>query len=294
MAPPPIVVTSSITNALCGVEGSYGINLTVSGGKPSYSFLWSNGATTQNVTGLNSGTYSVAITDAGGCVVNREITVNTVTAGWSCLIDQPTTPIVCSTAGNTIATSVTDGTTYQWTVTSTDNSWSITSGANSATAVYTAGASGSTATFTLTITKNGCSQSCTYVANSCTVKDNTGGGDPSSSEPCVQTTIAQVVVAEPIVESARVAEEEIQFNLDVYPNPFTDKLNFEWTATANDNVRIEIFDQLGNRITVLFEGTVTKGQHYTFDWTAYGLTEHIYYYRFTSSTVSENGKLVRM
>lgn len=292
LAPPPIVVTSNVTNSLCGVEGSYGIDLTVSGGKPSYSFLWSNGATTQNVSGLNSGTYSVAITDAGGCVVNKQVTVNSVVAGWSCLIDQPTAPLVCGSVGNLLTTSVTDATSYQWTVTSTDNSWVITSGANSATAVYTAGASGSTATFTLTITKNGCSQSCTYIANSCTVKDNTGGGDPSSSEPCVTTTITQAPVVETISETARVATEEV-FKLDVYPNPFNDKLNFEWTAVANDNVRIEIFDQLGNLITVLYEGTVTEGQHYAFDWTAHGLTERVYYYRFTSSTASEYGKLVR-
>jgi hypothetical protein len=298
LAPPPIVVTSAISNAQCGVEGSYSINLTVSGGKPGYSFLWSNGATTQNVTGLNSGSYSVAITDAGGCVTNKTITVDAVAAGWSCLINQPTAAIVCGSAGNLLATSVADAATYQWTVTSTDNSWSITSGANSSTAVYTAGASGSTATFTLTITKNGCSQSCTYIANSCTVKDNTGGGDPSSSEPCVNTTLAaaQPAIQAPVdasVESARVAEEEIAFKLDVYPNPFTDKLNFEWTATANDYVRIEILDMLGNRITTLYEGTVTKGQHYNFDWTASGLSERIYFYKFTSSANSVNGKLLR-
>jgi hypothetical protein len=302
LAPPPIVITSAISNPLCGVEGSYAIDLTVSGGKAPYSFLWSNGATTQNVTGLNSGSYSVAITDAGGCVKNKEFTVDPTTAGWSCLIDQPTVAIVCGSAGNLLSTSVTDGTSYQWTVSSTDNSWSITSGANSATAVYTAGAAGSTATFTLTITKNGCSQSCTYTANSCTVKDNTGGGDPSSSEPCVTTSqpvslLAALVPAEESVqkteESARMSEEEITFNLDVYPNPFNDKLNFEWTATANDFVRIEILDKFGNRMTILYEGSVSKGQHYTFDWTASGLSERVYYYRFTSSSNSEYGKLLR-
>ncbi|HMG89630.1 MAG TPA: hypothetical protein VK589_06210 [Chryseolinea sp.] len=302
LAPPPIIVTSAISNPLCGAEGSYAIDLTVSGGKPSYSFLWSNGATTQNLTGLNSGSYSVAITDAGGCVTNKQFTVDAISAGWSCLINQPTAPIVCSSAGNLLATSVTDGTSYQWTVTSTDNSWSITSGANSPVAVYTAGAAGSTATFTLTITKNGCSQSCTYIANSCTVKDNTGGGDPSSSEPCVTTSlpVIQVAMAQPAdepaqntVESAQVGEEEISFKLDVYPNPFADKLNFEWTATANDYVRIEILDKFGNRMTTMYEGSVSKGQHYTFDWTASGLRERIYYYRFTSSTNSAYGKLVR-
>ena len=88
-------------------------------------------------------------------------------------------------------------------------------------------------------------------------------------------------------------KKRLQFNLDVYPNPFTDKLNFEWTATANDFVRIEILDKFGNRMTTLYEGSVSKGQHYTFDWTASGLREHVYYYRFTSSTNSEYGKLLR-
>jgi hypothetical protein len=301
LAPPPIVVTSAISNAQCGVEGSYAINLTVSGGKPPYNFLWSNGATTQNVTGLNTGSYSVAITDGLGCVTNRQFSVDAVSAGWSCLIDQPAAAIVCGSAGNLLATSVTDGTSYQWTVTSTDNSWSITSGATSAIAVYTAGTAGSTATFTLTIIKNGCAQSCTYVANSCTVKDNTGGGDPSSSEPCVNTTAPVTQAALLLVEdteekteaSARISDEELQFNLEVYPNPFTDKLNFEWTATANDFVRIEILDKFGNRMTTLYEGSVSKGQYYAFDWTASGLREHVYYYKFTSSTDSAYGKLLR-
>ena len=35
---------------------------------PSYSFLWSTGATTQNVSGLGMGPVSVDITDCNGCV----------------------------------------------------------------------------------------------------------------------------------------------------------------------------------------------------------------------------------
>lgn len=37
------------------------------GGVPPYSYLWSNGATTQNATGLGSGTYTLTVTDASGC-----------------------------------------------------------------------------------------------------------------------------------------------------------------------------------------------------------------------------------
>ncbi len=126
LAPPPIVVTSAVSNPICGGEGSYAIDLTVSGGKAPYSFLWSNGATSQNVTGLNSGSHSVAITDVGGCTINRQIAIDPASTGWSCLINQPTASIVCGSAGNLISTSLIDATNYQWTVSSTDNSLSIT------------------------------------------------------------------------------------------------------------------------------------------------------------------------
>ncbi len=43
------------------------INLTVSNGTPPYSFEWSNGADTEDVTGLTEGVYEVVVSDANGC-----------------------------------------------------------------------------------------------------------------------------------------------------------------------------------------------------------------------------------
>ncbi|MDI1355981.1 MAG: T9SS type A sorting domain-containing protein [bacterium] len=57
---------TSSTNATC-IQTNGSILGFTSGGTPPYSYFWSNGATTQNITGLVPGYYSVQITDANGC-----------------------------------------------------------------------------------------------------------------------------------------------------------------------------------------------------------------------------------
>ena len=293
LSPTVIGITSKVSNAQCGVEGSYSIDLSVTGGKYPYTYLWSTGATTQNVSGLNSGTYSVAVKDALGCTVTRQFTVDPISVGWSCLITPPTKAVVCGSAGNLLSTAVVGATNYLWTVTSTDNSWAITSG-NDSTAVYTAGTPGSSATFTLTLTKNGCSQTCSYTTSTaCIQKDNTGGGDPSSSDPCSATTTVATVQQQAATEVPVASATKIPFELNVYPNPFRDKLNFEWKAPYDDNVKVEILDKSGRSLTTVYEGKVTKGQHYNFEWSAAGLTDHFYFYKYTSSRNKDYGQLVR-
>jgi hypothetical protein len=64
------------------------IKLTVNGGTPGYTFEWSNGATTQNIGGLEAGTYTVTITDANGCVTEMDFVVeNETTANTISLMD---------------------------------------------------------------------------------------------------------------------------------------------------------------------------------------------------------------
>ncbi len=47
----------------------------VSGGSGAYTYAWSNGETTESITGLASGDYSVTISDATGCVDDVVVTV---------------------------------------------------------------------------------------------------------------------------------------------------------------------------------------------------------------------------
>ncbi|MCG3167166.1 MAG: hypothetical protein POELPBGB_02950 [Bacteroidia bacterium] len=74
--PMPLMVTGTVSmyamgNVTCATCFDGYINLTVTGGMPPYSFVWSNGATTQNLTAIDTGYYSVTVTDMTGATTNQ-------------------------------------------------------------------------------------------------------------------------------------------------------------------------------------------------------------------------------
>jgi hypothetical protein len=71
--PANVIITTSAINPSChnGANGS--IDLTISGGKPTFTYLWSNGATSEDLTNLPAGTYSVSITDGSGCQFTHQV-----------------------------------------------------------------------------------------------------------------------------------------------------------------------------------------------------------------------------
>lgn len=74
----PTAITSSVltTDASCSGFADGIVNLTVSGGTPNYTFIWSNTSTTQNLTAVAAGKYFVTITDLNGCIKVDSATVN--------------------------------------------------------------------------------------------------------------------------------------------------------------------------------------------------------------------------
>jgi Secretion system C-terminal sorting domain/SprB repeat len=66
--------TIALVNPDCtGTNGT--ATLTVIGGTPIHTVLWSNGATTYTITGLSTGTYTCVLSDAGGCVFNGSVDI---------------------------------------------------------------------------------------------------------------------------------------------------------------------------------------------------------------------------
>ena len=61
---PNVTVTAS--GIVCGGQNTGTAQAQASGGASPYGYSWNNGATTQNLSGLGSGTYIVTATDANG------------------------------------------------------------------------------------------------------------------------------------------------------------------------------------------------------------------------------------
>jgi gliding motility-associated-like protein len=57
-------------NNACADAADGSIDLTLLSGATPYSFTWSNGATSEDLTGLMADTYAVVVTDASGCTWN--------------------------------------------------------------------------------------------------------------------------------------------------------------------------------------------------------------------------------
>ncbi|HBX51032.1 MAG: hypothetical protein A2309_06895 [Bacteroidetes bacterium RIFOXYB2_FULL_35_7] len=71
--------TATATNVLCYGMNSGTVNLTVTGGNLPYTYIWSNGATTEDLSGLIAGTYDVTLSDANSCTVTASVSVTSPT-----------------------------------------------------------------------------------------------------------------------------------------------------------------------------------------------------------------------
>ena len=67
----------NVTNTECTDSDDGSITVMGEGGTPGYTYLWSGGSTTATIDSLESGSYSVTVTDTNGCTANRNFEVGT-------------------------------------------------------------------------------------------------------------------------------------------------------------------------------------------------------------------------
>lgn len=107
--PNPIVASETITNSDCG-NPTGEINVTVNGGTGTLSYQWDSGQTTEDLSGIGAGTYVLVITDANGCSIQENYTVDEI--GGLTIFVSPNQATI--EAGETVQLNASGATTYTW------------------------------------------------------------------------------------------------------------------------------------------------------------------------------------
>lgn len=155
-----ITTGTAVTDVLCHGASTGAIDLTVNNATAPVSYTWSNSATTEDLSGVGAGTYSVSIIDANGCTATDTAEIAEPATAVSGSVAVSPSPTIAGHAANTIylgygaqsvtltatANNGTPGYTYSW--------------SNGATTASTTVSPTSTTVYTVTITDaNGCTYS---------------------------------------------------------------------------------------------------------------------------------------
>ena len=180
--PNPITVSFSKMDVACNGGNNGSITASVSGGVSPYTYNWNTSATTQTITGLAAGSYTVNITDNAGCSQSAPVTIMQPPV---ISISINPTPVSCNGASNGSAIANVGGGTSPYTY-----NWSPSGQSTSAATRLTAG------NYSVMVNDvNGCMQSSTItitqpavlVANAganstiCSGSSVTIGGSPTAS-----------------------------------------------------------------------------------------------------------------
>jgi hypothetical protein len=280
-----IAVTGVVTNETELGDNDGAIDASVSGGTGTFTYSWSNSATTEDISGLAPGNYTLIATDGNGCSGTATFTVAAGTDPCAAVTISVTGVVTNETElGNNdgaIDASVSGGTgtfTYSWSNSATTEDISgLSPGNYTLIATDGNGCSGS-ATFTVaagvdpcssvTISidldiidesvagvndgsidafiSGGASPYTTNWSNSATTEDISGLA-PGTYTLNVIDNNGCTATAVGTVEAGTVGVNEIASlsKISVYPNPVASMLNVDLTFKSSETVQLQIIDVLG-------------------------------------------------
>jgi uncharacterized repeat protein (TIGR01451 family) len=113
------ILLEGLSNTTCNGINNGSVSVEVLGGTPPFTYLWSNGTTTDSITGLPAGVYTLTVTDAASCTESMTWYVNNGGTNWGYYVYTSALPTNCASNGQATAT-VYGGTapfTYTWNTT---------------------------------------------------------------------------------------------------------------------------------------------------------------------------------
>lgn len=87
-------------------------------------------------------------------------------------------------------------------------------------------------------------------------------------------------------------EVEIETELNVYPNPANDMVNINFVSPTSQNVTIDIYNAVGQKVSSIFAGDLNPGNN-DFSTSIAALTNGIYYIRISGDSITKTVKLTK-
>ena len=204
--------------------------VTLDAGNAGATYLWSTGATTQTIRVSLANTYSVAVTNVGGCTTNDAVIVTNKAVPVSTF----TTQVVDTTKGQQVKfTAVAAaGTSYAWNF-GDPTSASNTSSLSTPTHLFSAPGN---YTVTLTVTN---------VATGC--------------KSVTQTAVSVTGLANDFAKA---------FKLVAAPNPFAGNTKINYELPSNANVTLEVYDMIGRKVSTIANAAYQESGVHTYDFSA--------------------------
>jgi hypothetical protein len=193
-------------------------------------YLWSTGETTQTIKVNLANTYSVAVTNAGGCSANDAVVITNKAVPNSTF----TTQVIDTAKGQQVKfTAVAAaGTSYAW------NFGDPTSPANTSSLASPTHLFSAQGTYTVTLTVTNVATGCKSITK--TVVSVTGFAN----------------------DFAKV------FNLVAAPNPFAGNTKINYELPSNANVTLEVYDMIGRKVSTIANAAYQESGVHTYDFSA--------------------------
>ncbi|HLG33899.1 MAG TPA: T9SS type A sorting domain-containing protein [Bacteroidia bacterium] len=273
----------------------------VTGGTPPYSFLWSNGDTTQAILACDTltTTYTFTVIDSNGCSATDSVTV---IINVPCSVNLGNDTTICSSEAPFIIDAGAGYVSYQWSDSSTTQSIAVS--VSGTYWVQVTDSANCIASDSINITVN--PSPVASAGNDTTVTDPdcaslfgsaTGGTPPYTYLWSTGDTIPDIIVCNTpgtytyilivtdsngctATDTVEVTVLPMAFYID--PNPNSDNAHIYFIAPQDGPATLEMFDMVGNRIALLFRENVKANMPYAIPFSAGDLRPGIYLVRFSS------------
>jgi hypothetical protein len=86
--------------------------------------------------------------------------------------------------------------------------------------------------------------------------------------------------------------QKIRISLQSYPNPFDQRTTIELTVREKSEITVSIYNQLGEKVATIFDGSKGKGVHHI-TWNSENLSSGVYFIKLQSDKGSTTQKIIK-